>query len=98
MHVTGSQAGPLTDHSPTLPANRTPPLGTEDMQRLLEERVPAYQYALDHERFEETCLGLLRLARPAWFADTHGAPPPIKLVQCKDGITNKRKMQRDCRD
>jgi hypothetical protein len=72
---------------------RSPQLSVEEMSKLLEERVPFFHVAIDHDAFEASCIDLLRIAMPKWFLHNTPSLPddsPIKLVQCKDGITNKR--------
>lgn len=70
----------------------TPRLTVSEILETLSSRVPYVNYSVDHFNFMDSCLELLRLVFPEWFGSNANGDPThnIQLVQCTEGITNKR--------
>ena len=67
----------------------TPRLTVESLLNLLNDKAKFVPFSVDHENFEQSSLQLLKLVFPDWFTSNS---KHLKLVQCTDGITNKRKF------
>ena len=73
----------------------TPRLTVECLLNLLNDRTDFVPYTVDYSNFEASSLDLLRLVFPEWFRNNvsnNNWKNHLKLVQCTDGITNKRKV------
>lgn len=83
-------------HSPIYTTNgssssntSTPRLTVEAILNLLNDKTRFVPFKVDHDNFEKSCLELLQTVFPEWFIP--GAKH-LKLAQCTEGITNKRKL------
>lgn len=73
-------------HSTASSNRSTPRLSVNELLDNLNSKVPYLKFTIDHSKdFKAYCLELLRHVFPDWNQDL------IKLVQCTEGITNKRK-------
>lgn len=79
----------LTNH----PNRSTPRLTVNEILTTLDSKVPYVNYTIDHSNFKDSCLELIHFVFPEWFRSPTIKEPAniIKLVQCTEGITNKRK-------
>lgn len=69
----------------------SPRLTVERLLNLLNETTEFVPFTVDHDSFEQSSLELLKLVFPDWFLSPD-AEKQLKLAQCTDGITNKRKL------
>jgi hypothetical protein len=66
----------------------SPRLTVEALLNLINDKAQFVQFTLDHDRLEESSLALLQIVFPDWFSTS--PKNHLKLVQCTNGITNKR--------
>lgn len=84
-------------NSPTTKTSRTnlslmPRLTVECLLNILNDRTDFVPYTIDYSNFEASSLELLKLVFPEWLANSKtNWKNHLKLAQCTDGITNKRK-------
>ncbi len=81
-------------HLVTSHSNRsTPRLTVNEILTELDSKVPYINYTIDHDNFKDSCVELVHLVFPEWFVSKplNQLSSTIKLVQCTEGITNKRK-------
>lgn len=99
LHMAAHSSPVPRSHSPIYSANSnkasstysnssTPRLTVEGLLNLLNDKVDFVPFTVDHDNFEESSLQLLQLVFPDWFVE---GSKHLKLAQCTDGITNKRK-------
>jgi hypothetical protein len=82
-------------HSTSHSNRSTPRLTINEILTTLDSKIPHLNYTIDHLNFKDSCLELIHLVFPQWFGSPANTEPAniIKLVQCTEGITNKRKFQ-----
>lgn len=94
--MTAHASPALRSHSPaplqngtTNPSNSTTPrLTVEYLLNLINDKAEYIAFSVDHENFEQSSLDLLKIVFPEWFVT---GSKHLKLTQCTEGITNKRK-------
>lgn len=79
---------PLPQTNSPTSTSSTPRHTVESLLNLLNDKAEFVAFTADHENFDQSCLDLLKRVFPLWF--TSGSKH-LKLAQCTDGITNKRK-------
>lgn len=82
---------PPSTPKPAQPNNSTPRLTVTELTDLLDRKAGSVAFTVDHDDFEQSTLQLLKLAFPSWFTSSHDPVKHLKLSQCTEGITNKRK-------
>ena len=68
----------------------TPRLTVETILTLLNDKARFVSFSVDHDNFEKSSLELLEIVFPEWFIS---GTKHLKLAQCTEGITNKRKIE-----
>ena len=79
---------PLQNGSSSPDSSSTPRLTIESLLSLLNDKAEYVKFSVDHENFEQSSLELLKIVFPEWFLT---GSKHLKLAQCTEGITNKRK-------
>lgn len=79
---------PLQDSQSGSSCSLTPRLSVESVLNLLNDTTEYVAFSVDHENFEQSSLDLLQIVFPEWFVS---GLKHLKLTQCTEGITNKRK-------
>lgn len=79
---------PFQDSKSSPSCSSTPRLTFESLLNLLNDKADYVAFSVDHENFEQSSRDLLKIVFPEWFicGSKH-----LKLTQCTEGITNKRK-------